>query len=214
MRHIMVIILGLLASGCSLFDPSNDSIEICERNVISKLKSPSSYVRKSANSFIDVEKKHIFVNIEYDASNSYGVPIRDTELCQFETEKGSWPSRSSLSMQDPEFVENDSPTVEGSATEPAPQPLTVSKPEPKPKKVPGKDQAIADSVTALDDSPTQSECWEDYCPCEGEQGGPDAYICRNLRAGIPVSDEQMSLGAGMRDARKQISDFKASNPDF
>jgi hypothetical protein len=57
-------------------------------------------------------------------------------------------------------------------------------------------------------------CWQDYCPCEQPQGGPDEFLCRRLRAGLPVDDEQMSIGAGMRDARRQIRDFEATNPAY
>jgi len=50
-------------------------------------------------------------------------------------------------------------------------------------------------------------CWQDYCPCEPPQGGPDMGICRQLRAGIRVDPEILAAAAMMRDARKQMDDF-------
>lgn len=60
----------------------------------------------------------------------------------------------------------------------------------------------------------QSLCWQDYCPCEPPQGGPDEFLCRRLRAGLPVDDEQLSIGAGMRDARRQIDEFDWNEPTY
>ena len=57
-------------------------------------------------------------------------------------------------------------------------------------------------------------CWQDYCPCDPPQGGPDQMICRNLKAGIPVEDEMMSIAAGMRDARRQIKEFEEEHEAF
>ncbi len=66
------------------------------------------------------------------------------------------------------------------------------------------------------DRPTEPPdlCWQDYCPCESPQGGPDQMLCRQLRAGILVDDELLSIGAGMRDARQQLEDFEAEHGSF
>jgi hypothetical protein len=57
-------------------------------------------------------------------------------------------------------------------------------------------------------------CWQNYCPCDPPQGGPDKFYCDRLKAGLPVDDEQMSLGSGARDARKQMADFEAEHGSF
>jgi hypothetical protein len=59
-----------------------------------------------------------------------------------------------------------------------------------------------------------SLCWQDYCPCEPPQGGPDQMLCRRLRAGLPVDDELMSAGAGLRDAREQLEQWERENPGY
>lgn len=54
-------------------------------------------------------------------------------------------------------------------------------------------------------------CWFDYCPCDTadpDYGGPDAFICRRKKAGLPVDDEMMSGAAGMRDVRRQIREHR------
>ncbi len=55
-------------------------------------------------------------------------------------------------------------------------------------------------------------CWQDYCPCDPPQGGPDAFLCRRFRAGLPVDEDQLSIAAGMRDVRKQIEECERNNP--
>ncbi len=57
-------------------------------------------------------------------------------------------------------------------------------------------------------------CWQDYCPCDPPQGGPDKGLCRQLRAGLPVDDEVMSIGAMARDARQQLDEFEAEYGKF
>lgn len=57
-------------------------------------------------------------------------------------------------------------------------------------------------------------CWQGYCPCDPPQGGPDSFLCDRLRAGLPVDDEQMSIGSGMREARRQIDEFERENGPF
>lgn len=80
--------------------------------------------------------------------------------------------------------------------------------------------AIASALVAV--SPAFAEgtakpadlCWQDYCPCEAPQGGPDQGICRQLRAGMTVSPDIMAAAAMMRDARKQMQDFEAEHGSF
>lgn len=69
---------------------------------------------------------------------------------------------------------------------------------------------------AADSPAPNEECWQDYCPCEvgPDYGGPDIAICRNIHGGIPVSDREFSLGAMMRDARKQLRESREENPEF
>lgn len=60
-------------------------------------------------------------------------------------------------------------------------------------------------------------CWADYCPCDRTNpdfGGIDVTICRNLKMGIEVSDEQFSFGAQSRDARQQLREFDREHPDI
>lgn len=62
-----------------------------------------------------------------------------------------------------------------------------------------------------------SLCWMDYCPCDTsdpDYGGSDPILCRRVRAGLPVSDELFSIGAGGRDARKQLREWKRDNGGF
>ncbi len=39
-------------------------------------------------------------------------------------------------------------------------------------------------------------------------------LCRRLRAGLPVDDEMMSAGAGLRDAREQLEQWERENPEY
>ncbi len=47
-------------------------------------------------------------------------------------------------------------------------------------------------------------CWQDYCPCEPPQGGPDAGICRAFKAGVHVDEGLLAGAAMMRDGRRQM----------
>ena len=66
---------------------------------------------------------------------------------------------------------------------------------------------IEDREKLSDNHP--SLCWRDYCPCEKspDYGHADIMLCRNLRAGLAVDDQIMSVGAGSRDARKSLREF-------
>lgn len=78
-------------------------------------------------------------------------------------------------------------------------------------------QAVAAREAAAEPVPEPKPadlCWQDYCPCEPPQGGPDEFVCRRLRAGLHVDEEQLSLAAGMRDARQQMADWEAEYGGF
>jgi hypothetical protein len=81
------------------------------------------------------------------------------------------------------------------------------------------ESALAEVLAEVPPPPTPkpepvSLCWQDYCPCEGEQGGPDEGLCRQLKAGLPVDPQLMSAAAMMRDARKQMADLEAEHGEF
>ena len=84
-------------------------------------------------------------------------------------------------------------------------------PTPKPAPSP-----VAEAAEAEKAPPEPvSLCWMDYCPCDTsdpDYGGSDPILCRRLRAGLPVEPELMSIGAGGRDARKQLREFRRDNP--
>jgi hypothetical protein len=42
----------------------------------------------------------------------------------------------------------------------------------------------------------------------------DSTLCRNLKGGLPMDEEMMALGAGMRDARKELDEFEAEHGSF
>ena len=48
-----------------------------------------------------------------------------------------------------------------------------------------------------------SLCWQDYCPCEKTVTALDVTICRNARAGVAMSDDQGSIGAGAQDMKRE-----------
>ncbi len=47
-------------------------------------------------------------------------------------------------------------------------------------------------------------CYKDYCPCEGEQGGPDMPLCDQLEQGIQPPIDLMIAGRAMREGRRQL----------
>lgn len=81
------LLLALLTS-CSAFDPPE--VKDCEDRLISSLKAPSTYRRIKASSFVieDVKPPYQSVGIDYDAANSYGVPLRETRICQYPIKNG------------------------------------------------------------------------------------------------------------------------------
>lgn len=64
--------------------------EQCERYIKSRLKAPSSYkLIGETGSWVPYDKRERYVlSIEYDAQNSYGVMLRDTQICIFPGKDG------------------------------------------------------------------------------------------------------------------------------
>lgn len=59
-----------------------------------------------------------------------------------------------------------------------------------------------------------SACWGGYCPCDTsdpDYGYFDIPLCRKLKMGRPVSDSEFEIGAGGRDARKALREWKEDN---
>lgn len=85
LRLMIVSSMSLVTSACGALDSAQ--VQDCERQLLDKLKSPSSYKRVSASGIaIPAEGKHpryYSVDIKYDADNSYGAAIRDTEICMY-----------------------------------------------------------------------------------------------------------------------------------
>lgn len=80
MRLFACMAIAAIVSGCS---QSEDAIKACETNIMSKLRSPSTYKRISGNALVDEQGHEIHVMIEYDAENAYGTPIREQDFCRF-----------------------------------------------------------------------------------------------------------------------------------
>ncbi|NCP11686.1 MAG: hypothetical protein GW859_06995 [Sphingomonadales bacterium] len=79
------------------------------------------------------------------------------------------------------------------------------------------DVGSTDEALAAAAAQSPGRCWQDYCPCDStdpDYGYMDVPICRNLRGGVAVSDEQFSLGAASRDARKALREFERDNGAF
>lgn len=211
MRSVLPLVAAaILTTSCG--SPQHAAIKACEAFVTERLKAPSTYKQVASDAFIEVSGKQGWVTVEYDAANSFGVPLRDKQICTFDTPNGQWPTESELRHQATmaaissegsccndkadELAVTDEAAEEVEPVEAAVPvtPLPESRPEPKRKAV--------------------AMCFQDYCPCDPPQGGPDAGLCRQLRAGMDVDPELMSAAAMMRDARRQISEFEAEHGEF
>ena len=74
MKAVFALLLAIPASACS-----DKHLAACENAIRSTLKAPSSYKRISAE---DVgTRTNRLIRIEYDASNSFGVPLRTKGDC-------------------------------------------------------------------------------------------------------------------------------------
>lgn len=116
---------------------------------------------------------------------------------------------------------NDTAALENAQTEIAKLQAEIDRLKAPPRVSPAAPKAVAPPRPALAEAPERPAsraavkmCWQDYCPCDPPQGGPDKFLCQRLRAGLPVDDEQMSGAAGLREARRQIDEFGRTNPGF
>lgn len=84
----LILPSALALAGCGAFDPPE--VTDCERHIISKLRSPSTYKRIDASGIgIPFDKPLKYsVTIEYDAANAYGTPVRERQLCVFAVKNG------------------------------------------------------------------------------------------------------------------------------
>jgi hypothetical protein len=88
-------LIGLIAVGAIVFavaaiQPGREQFADCERSIKAGLKAPSTYKRISADGVTmdDTKPPEYWVRIEYDADNSFGVPLRDTEICKYSIVNG------------------------------------------------------------------------------------------------------------------------------
>lgn len=65
-------------------------------------------------------------------------------------------------------------------------------------------QALASDRAEQTQAP--SLCWEEYCPCQHPQGGPDQILCDQLRMGN-VNPEMLSVGKSMRQVRRDLENY-------
>lgn len=73
MRWAVLIGAALLVSGCD-----SKNLKLCEDEIKSNLKAPSTYKRISVNNMESL------ISIEYDADNSFGVPLRKKGMCRID----------------------------------------------------------------------------------------------------------------------------------
>jgi len=67
---------------------------------------------------------------------------------------------------------------------------------------------------AFEEPPASPRCWADYCPCDRSNpdfGYLDVTLCRKITMGRPVSPEEFEIGAGGRDARRGLREFRERN---
>lgn len=83
--RLLILALAVMVSGC-VTDPPE--VKKCESALLAKLKSPATYKRISVSDMLISERKMRYqsVDIKYDAENSYGALIRDTESCFYPVE--------------------------------------------------------------------------------------------------------------------------------
>lgn len=212
MRALAAAGAALALVACGVTDSSQ--LKACEEQLLEKLKSPSSYKRISTDEMtLNAGKPpHYYsVSIEYDAANSYGALLRDTERCSFRLdEKG----RATTEMFEP-YAGLTDPTTEllTSADEPA----TTEETSPAEESVAAVDDEpmhdihpegaaiVADAVRANQQYP--GNCYKDYCPCEDPQEGMDSMLCDQLEEGLDVPIEHMIAGRGGREVRRQLDEL-------
>lgn len=84
-RKAIALLSAMLLFGCS-----SPAINQCEQYLLSNIKAPSSYKRvASSGTAVPFENpKYYFLKIDYDALNSYGVAVRETQFCVFPFKDG------------------------------------------------------------------------------------------------------------------------------
>jgi hypothetical protein len=95
---------------------SSPQVDACEKQLLEKLKAPSTYERIGLETMTlnSGDPPHYFsVTIEYDAQNSYGALLRDKEQCDFRLDSKGRPT---LEMFDP-YASLADPTADLSAAE-------------------------------------------------------------------------------------------------
>lgn len=100
------------------------------------------------------------------------------------------------------------------ASESPPPPKVTPAPEKDVPKAAGDDPDTEEGVN-LADPPAVKACWADYCPCDTKDpdfGYLDITLCRKIRMGMPVSDDEFNIGASSRDARRSLREFRRDNP--
>ncbi len=183
-------LLSLLAvyglAGCG----DRPEISQCEQYVLGKLKAPSTYKRIAASGMgVPYPKpKQYTVTVEYDAANSFGVPIRETQVCVFPL-SGDRPDTSKYidfdgvfrrSAQDAanEIERNVGRSIskEGSSA-----PGQAGKPRQEPK-------------------PEVSVCYGDYCPCGKPEDALDRFNCGRIKDGLEplATSEEMNAVMAIR----------------
>lgn len=89
--------MSVLLAGCNTQLGLSDAEKHCEDDIISGLRSPSSYERIRATSYYESpeasswevrrngfpETPHVVVFIEYDADNAFGATLRGSDACYY-----------------------------------------------------------------------------------------------------------------------------------
>lgn len=79
----LIVVGALLLAGCG----GPKGLAECESAIKENLRSPSTYKRVSVGDEVVLDGERTF-EIEYDAANAYGTPIREDAACDFDAETG------------------------------------------------------------------------------------------------------------------------------
>ena len=99
-RPALCAVVLLTLAGCD--KPLSPPVAQCEKYLVSKLRSPSTYKRVSYSEILVDPAKiaepgdgidpngepYYAVSIDYDANNAFNAPIRGQQLCQFDLVDG------------------------------------------------------------------------------------------------------------------------------
>lgn len=81
----LAVVGALLLAGCG----GPPGLAECEKAIKRDLRSPSTYERVSVGIEVAGEKERFF-DIEYDAANAYGTPVREDARCYFDAVSGDF----------------------------------------------------------------------------------------------------------------------------